>query len=173
MKRKITNRKKVSNCSYRNVNLELNSSHYDFIYEMVEFLNSHFRKSEIALLIEKGKIMEVGTDTFTMKTPAITCIKIIVDGIMSLTFHGLMDGICLFDLNVSDDFRRKGIGRKVLSEICEISNAMDIPVYLIPVDYEACIGEKVLMNFYHSCNFNKKSKSNYWVYYPIRIQIAC
>ena len=162
--RSLAERKAMS--KYDDVNLKTNDVHFDFINELIKDLNDIFQKEEISLCVYKNKSYEVRDGNIDLLTPEITGICIVVNEVLTVEFHALMNGICLFDLFIVETYRRIGLGRKVLMKMCQISDYFDLPIFLIPVDYTGSIDKQSLMSFYHSCDFKQKNESDYWEYVP-------
>lgn len=82
-------------------------------------------------------------------------------------FHPVDSGVCLFDFYVDPKFRNKGLGKLILETIRKISERLNIPVYLIPIQTDT-ISIDVLRKLYHSFGFNRESDSLFWIYEPTK-----
>lgn len=158
---------------YKGVNLNIGDIHYDFTNTLFRHLNIYLSENDISLQLLKKNTFEVKTPNEWLITPPIDSFQIIVEDVMIIKLHALMDGICLFDLNVIESERGNGLGKFAMQTMCAISEFLNMPIYLIPVDYEGCMGIETLRNFYHSFDFKRRKKSSYWEYYPNQIRIAC
>lgn len=90
-----------------------------------------------------------------------------------ILLHPFMNGVMIYGLNVNENFRNKGIGTEIINKLYDLSEELDIPLYLTPYpddDYseKSEIWNKVnrLRNWYKSLGFgpifnNELVYSNY------------
>lgn len=94
--------------------------------------------------------------------------------VFSLTFTSKDDGIYLHKLETPQELQGIGLGTSVMSMILEVSNGLNIPVYLVPVPFGSVFtGTEYISNleklkgWYSRLGFEQSSDSKYWKYTPV------
>jgi len=85
-----------------------------------------------------------------------------------LVIHPINNGVNIHIIEVSNQYRNKGLGRKLMNIMIKISNILDIPLFLVPVKIDT-VPVDVLRNFYHSLDFKRTTTSRYWKYNPTKV----
>jgi len=69
------------------------------------------------------------------------------------------DGVEIFKIEV---FKQgKGIGTELMEKMVEVSECLNIPLYLKPTPYKNTTADQ-LRKFYHKLGFSRSTKSQYW-----------
>lgn len=88
-----------------------------------------------------------------------------------LNFTPINDGIYLHLLMVNPQKRRSGVGKSVMRTIQQVSDELNVPVYLIPVLISGeNVEYEVLKKFYKSFGYNREKTSRYWKYEPNSVE---
>tara|TARA_R110000822_G_C15173230_1_gene479541 strand:+ start:76 stop:594 length:519 start_codon:yes stop_codon:yes gene_type:complete len=71
-------------------------------------------------------------------------------------------GVEIYKVEVSKQNRGEGLGTFLFKRMTYISEKMNTPLYLIPVDYTRTIGDDTLRKFYKNLGFSRCCKNDYW-----------
>lgn len=135
----------------------------EFINLISEYYGDYFsitkyqKNVEIDTYCENVKITKrFITDSFTIKTDKLFVV-----------FTPYRNGIYLHLIKVFPLYRGMGIGNGVMKSIREVSNSLDLPVYLVPVPLNGeGVGYSTLQKFYSNHGYSRESDSRYWKYEP-------
>jgi GNAT superfamily N-acetyltransferase len=87
---------------------------------------------------------------------------------VELYFDDTNNSIFLSDMYIQPEYRGKGIGTKIMNDIINISDEMNLPVVLIPEPEENSMSQRQLINFYKKFGFiiNRGDKMDYSLSIP-------
>ena len=134
-----------------------------FIDQILEYYGDDTSKTkyqkdvELDTYCERVKIFKrFHTDSFTIITEK-----------HFVVFTPFRDGIYLHLIKVNPLYRGMGIGNNVMKLIREISNNLEVPIYLVPVPLNGeGIGYSILQKFYSNHGYSRETDSRYWKYEP-------
>jgi GNAT superfamily N-acetyltransferase len=72
---------------------------------------------------------------------------------VELYFDDTNNSIFLSDMYIRAEYRGKGVGTKIMNDIINLSDEMNLPVVLIPEPEENSMTQKQLINFYKKFGF--------------------
>lgn len=94
--------------------------------------------------------------------------------VFRLLFTSKDDGIYLFKLEIPQNLQGLGLGTTVMSMILDISNGLNIPVYLVPLPFGSVVTSteyisnlERLKGWYSRLGFEQTRDSKHWKYTPV------
>jgi GNAT superfamily N-acetyltransferase len=76
-------------------------------------------------------------------------------------YDPLNDSICLSEIYIKPQFKNKGIGTKIMNEICKFADIKKLPIYLIPDSDDLQDSSMIrLKNFYKKFGFANNTNNN-------------
>lgn len=141
------------------------NNYFEFVSNITEKINEDY---PFTFLDDSNTVLETIDSRSSLSHSVKTRYNSLVNDSFKLVFHPHGKGINIHILQVSYQLQGQGLGRILMNKILRISNHLNIPVYLIPVQ----IGQTpidVLRKFYHSFGFKRESTSRYWKYSPVKV----
>ncbi len=139
-------------------------------YEFIDRINEELKKtfSSINSMEKYSSKLETNDIITNLYHSVDTKYRTFSNDDFRLLVHPINRGVNIHILKVTSHLRGTGLGSKIMKMIVNISNEMNIPVYLIPVQISD-VRIEVLRKFYHGFGFKRESNSRYWKYNPIRV----
>ena len=132
--------------------------------KFIEVFSKRIKTSHPSIEIKnRNGILDTNDINRNLKLKVNSFSTLFQDFSFGIILNPIKNGVCIHNFLVSPFFQHKGIGSQIMKLIGEISDELEIPIYLIPVpttDYG--IDDDKLRSFYHSFGYKREKTSVYW-----------